>query len=230
MKNDFAKQVRKITLEEILRGNFLTEKKLAERFGVSRTPIREVLSALEKDGVLERKKNAGIRLRQPALKEIIEIYDLRTALEGIAVRILAIHIDRKTINILETLCRKETRIRKLKSPQSPESDRAEFAFHQKLIDACGNTHLKRVADNFQILTQSFRLTHNLHNPPHNKEGYFTHEQIIVALKAKNPDKAEETTRLHIQEGKENVVRQILGPTVSSGEVRFVSLKVNKRNS
>jgi DNA-binding GntR family transcriptional regulator len=77
-------------LEEVLQGNLkpgelLVESTLGVKYGVSRTPVREALRMLEQDGVLER-VNRGIRVRQTSADEVLELYDVRAILEGIAAR------------------------------------------------------------------------------------------------------------------------------------------------
>jgi DNA-binding GntR family transcriptional regulator len=67
----------------------LTEEELCHEFGVSRSPIREVLRMLEKDGLVEKVPYRGCRVRQPDLERINEFYDVRQVLEVFAVTQLA---------------------------------------------------------------------------------------------------------------------------------------------
>jgi DNA-binding GntR family transcriptional regulator len=73
-------------------GESLVETALADRFGVSRTPIREALQRLEQDGLVER-GDRGLVVRDVSPEEILDIYEARIALEGTAARLAA---DRRT--------------------------------------------------------------------------------------------------------------------------------------
>ena len=78
----------------IMRGEFvagfhLQEVPLAERMGVSRTPIREALNMLAKEGLLEPGPMRGYKIRTFTLGEIVEAYEVRATLEGTACRLLA---------------------------------------------------------------------------------------------------------------------------------------------
>lgn len=78
----------------IMRGEFaagfhLQEVPLAERMGVSRTPIREALNTLAKEGLLEPGPKRGYQIRTFTVDEIVETYEVRAALEGTACRLLA---------------------------------------------------------------------------------------------------------------------------------------------
>jgi len=64
-------------------GTVLTEMGVAESFGVSRTPVREALQALERDGILQR-NGRRLMVKVTTLEEVMELYDCRIALEGVA--------------------------------------------------------------------------------------------------------------------------------------------------
>ncbi|MCK4244383.1 MAG: GntR family transcriptional regulator, partial [Candidatus Omnitrophica bacterium] len=202
--------VRKIVVKEGSSHNPLSEEKIAHQLGVSRTPIREVLSHLEEEGLLERRHKKGITLKEPSLKELIEIYDLRAVLEGLAARLLAAEIDEKTIDELKGLCQNLKRITESKNVTLSEVEKVDLAFHQKIVEKCGNNRLRKVINNFHLITLSFRLTQKKEFKK--RKFHFPHEEILKALENKGPDKAELAIRLHIQEGKESFIKEILGPT------------------
>lgn len=210
MKNNLLEKVRKIVVKEGFSQNPLSEERIANQLGVSRTPIREVLSHLEEEGLLERKHKKGITLKEPSLKELIEIYDLRSVLEGLATRLLAAEIDEETIDELKALSQNLNKIKESKKANCSDIEKADIVFHQRIVNSCGNAHLKKIINNFHLITLSFRLTHKKEFKE--RKLYFPHEDIINALKNKDPDKAELAMKLHIQEGKENLIKGILGPT------------------
>jgi DNA-binding GntR family transcriptional regulator len=71
-------------------GEPLVEATLAHRYGVSRTPVREALNRLEHDGLVER-RHRSLRVRERTPAEILEIYEVRITLEGLAAREAARH-------------------------------------------------------------------------------------------------------------------------------------------
>ena len=69
--------------------NPLTERHLADHFQTCRTPIRDALQLLELDGLVERRRKNGLYLKKPTQKLISDLYDVRIALEALAVRLAA---------------------------------------------------------------------------------------------------------------------------------------------
>lgn len=89
-------RVHKMILDGILSGQIdpkspLSERGLAERFGVGRTPVREALRDLINSGILEAKPARGTFVREMTLEEIRETYEVRYALEGMAAHLAAAH-------------------------------------------------------------------------------------------------------------------------------------------
>ena len=94
---------RLIEAGELLPGAWVNEAELAQRFGVSRGPVREACRGLEQIGLLRFVVNRGAFVRQIELKEAAELYDLRSALFALAGRLLAPIIDAKGLARLEDL-------------------------------------------------------------------------------------------------------------------------------
>ena len=211
-------QMRDYIIKELLQGKVLTEQSLAARFNVSRTPVREILSVIEKQGLVERGKNAGISLRKPSVKEILEVYDLRIALEGMAARTLALHINSDTLRMLGKFADKADSSRAKGGISYDRLQKADFHFHKNMIEHCGNSHLSRVADNFCILSMSFQLIDRIQRKPVLHVLRFTHGHILNALSTSEPAKAEEAVRRHLQEAKMHIITDILGPGVVSAEI------------
>ncbi|WP_290789431.1 GntR family transcriptional regulator [Halomonas sp.] len=87
---------------ELASGDRIPERELCERFGVSRTPLREALKVLASEGSVELLPNRGARVRQLTLKMVKDTYDLMGALEGLAGELACQHItDEKIAEIRE---------------------------------------------------------------------------------------------------------------------------------
>lgn len=124
----------------------LGEERIAERLGVSRTPVREALLRLDAEGFLERHPEGGFRVRPPSAQQMRDRYEIRRALEGFAVRRTAVDLPaarsgRTARSLVEDL-REEWRVidAEVTGPD------AEFVlldedFHVRLAEASGNAEL-----------------------------------------------------------------------------------------
>lgn len=215
MKSILLNKVTEIVLEETSKGNHLTEDVIARQLGISRTPVREILRHLEEEGILERKQRKGIRLRISSLREIIEIYDLRSVLEGLACRLLAQKIEGKTLERLRELSRKYTEAMKKRKLSLMEDRRIEMNFHSLILSECGNKRLQKTWRNLDLLSVSFQLAHEfeLEHSDLRPEKY-PHESIVEALEKGDPGKAEMAAKLHVQEKKDEILKLFLGHSIS----------------
>jgi len=218
-------KVRQIVLEECGKGKKVTEGDIAGRLGVSRTPVREVLRHLEEEGLLERKQRKGISLRNISLREMIEIHDLRSSLEGLAGRLLAERIDDKIITRLRKLAGSYQRIIEKKPPVWPQWQNVEIAFHDLIVTQSANQRLKRLIDSLQLFTLSFQISHqlDLQGVDIRHGGRYTHDLIVDALEKRDPDEAEAAIRNHIQEHKMKVIGLFLGTTTNAPAVKKYSV-------
>lgn len=220
-----------ITMKETLRkeliqgayppGTFLRQQELAETFQVSRTPAREVLSALESEGYLENIPHAGYRVVEVSLADLLEILEMRSLLEGHAARLLAGSVYTELLFELEGISEK---LKEWKKHYLQEGGEAAFRrgaeldcrFHQRIVDSCGNTLLavlyRRVEiDRFHWKRRHFNFYRTNEAP--------THNDIISAIRSGNPDKAERTARAHLNYRKEHLLRSFPDPKKSNFKER-----------
>ena len=99
----FQELERRIMEGELLSGERINEKQLAEEQGVSRGPIREACRRLEEAGLVEIKVNRGVFVRELKFIDLLEIYDIRAALFGFAGRVLARVVSMEQTEQLENL-------------------------------------------------------------------------------------------------------------------------------
>jgi DNA-binding GntR family transcriptional regulator len=130
----------------ILEGHFadgarLDETQLAERFNVSRTPIREALLRLAQSGLVEQLPRRGVFVRQPGPVELMEMFEVMAELEGICARLAATRISDAA---LEDLRQNNIRCQKTVEAQDADSYYLENErFHQTLYRQSGNGFLER---------------------------------------------------------------------------------------
>ncbi|MEB3367479.1 GntR family transcriptional regulator [Saccharopolyspora mangrovi] len=182
---------------EIVDGTFdaganLVEISLAERYGTSRTPIREALRRLEQDGLVER-GDRGMRVRTRSPEEILEIYEVRIALEATAASAAATrHGDFDLIRIHKA--------QSVMDAVSPEDSAAMAAANRAVHEAIwAASHNGTVVD---LLTRlNNHLTRypatTLEIPGRWAEALAEHHDLIQAIESRDPDRAGGLARTHM---------------------------------
>ncbi|WP_016956552.1 GntR family transcriptional regulator [Catenovulum agarivorans] len=194
--------------EEILNNQFkageqVLEKALVERFGISRTPVREACVRLEKEGLIEIKPRHGIRVKPISVEDMAEIYDILTALESEAARILA--EKQLTEDDYQTLVAPTAAMEQaLANDQLEAWAEADEAFHLALVNLTGNQRLKQVV--LQFWGQAHRVRYfTLHLRPKPTGSTQDHIDLVNAIKAGNANLAAEIHRNHRIKGKHTLL-------------------------
>ena len=161
---------------EFAPGSRLTEMVLAERLGVSRTPVRDALSALAQEGLLAYEPNRGYEVRSCTLEDVLGAYQVRQTLEGLACRLAA--EQRLNVAVRARIMDANERIEALLVRGAWRKDEAQAwrglnaAFHGGIVEATGNKVLARAIADTQRL-------------PILVEGggsrWFTHEELALAF-------------------------------------------------
>jgi phosphonate utilization transcriptional regulator len=130
----------------ILSGNLaagakLSEAAIADRLGVSRGPVREAFRSLEESGLVRLEKNRGVFVRQIAVEEADEIYELRAVLDEFAGRRVAQSISAADLRGLRSLVGEMDRA--VAREDVDDYHRANLAFHETLVSLAGNGNLLR---------------------------------------------------------------------------------------
>lgn len=140
--------------DAILRGELtpatqLKEQMLAERFGVSRTPIRQALTQLVGEGVVVRLPRVGFFVRKLRRQECIELLELRRELEALAASLAAKRITPDQADELEALAQAVDEMQG--KPVTAEVRAAELRFHRRVVELAGNGELSRVLGQLQVV-------------------------------------------------------------------------------
>lgn len=193
LRGEVYKMIREgITGLKLLAGAPLKELDLAQKLGVSRTPIREALNQLSKEGIVEIYPRKGAFVKRWTKEEVIEILILREVLEGLAARLATQQLEEESIQRLKGY------FDGYKS-NSSEYARLDEKFHGEVIQASGSARLidltNNLKDSLQMLnmrTVNFRLAGRI------KESRAEHMKIIKAFEARDEALAEKLTREHFQ--------------------------------
>ncbi len=193
LKSEVYKKIKEeITNRKLLPNTQLKESDLVEKLGVSRTPIREALNQLFKEGMVEIYPRRGSFVKNWTKEDVIEVLILREVLEGVAARIATKRLQKDSIRTLEGYFR-DYRDGLIDYAQ------ADSKFHKDIILASGSSRLitlvNNLMDNLQMMDMravSFRY------PERIKESLAEHLKIIQAFKAKDEILAEQLTREHFR--------------------------------
>jgi DNA-binding GntR family transcriptional regulator len=196
-------------------GTKIFQDKLAQDLGVSRTPLVNALKKLEHEGLVTAIPRRGFFVRVMSREEMIQVFELREVLEGLAARRAATRISDSQVQELKQFFEHFTLFDKTEDVQKyAEEDRQ---FHKYLIQIGGKELLSNILETYNVLTFSYQGTQagGLIRSPH--ETLKEHRAIIDAISERNPEKAEEAARKHLSNSAQRLRQEIRGeaPSVTS---------------
>ncbi|WP_050477142.1 phosphonate utilization associated transcriptional regulator [Herbaspirillum rhizosphaerae] len=192
---------------EIDVGGRLNESELAQRFGISRGPIREAFRGLEESGLVRQEKNRGAFVREISIEEADEIYDLREAMEDLIGRKLAQHISEEQLAELRRQVEHMEEI--AASKDAALYHPLNLQFHDTLASFTGNGKLLAV---YRKLTKElllFRLR-GLSAGGGMAVSSQEHRDIVDAIAARDGEKAGATLRRHAELSRARMHRAVNG--------------------
>lgn len=185
--------------ENILSGKYATEEELKEKtigeeLGVSRTPVREALRQLELEGLVTIIPNKGAYVVGISQKDIRDIYEIRTRLEGLCARWATCYITKEQLDELEeNIYLSDFHTSKGNYDQVVELDNR---FHELLYQASGSKELRHVLSDFHHYVQRVRKI-TLAMPERAANSNMEHRKIVEALKEHDADAAEHLANEHM---------------------------------
>lgn len=202
-------EIKEYLIDAIVRGDLkpgerIVETQVAQQLGVSQGPVREALRDLELFGFVVSSPFRGTQVRQVSNEDLVDIYPIRAALEGIGARAAATRID------APMLARLEMHLDQMREAAA-QGDRdahidADVAFHRTIIEASGNRLLRQFWDSMRLATTTFVTNAMARRSLH--ELAERHAPLLAALRAHDPVAAEEAMRRHIEEPGEWVLAAI----------------------
>ncbi len=211
-RNALGVTVADVLRNEILSGSIkpgqpLHENALAKQLSVSRSPIREALSQLERESLVVSRLNRPAVVRKPSPEEIVQIYTLRAALEGIAARWAA---EKSTHALVKDLERKADILNRATVAADrrtgPDVAGAAVDFHSSIAQAAGSPELERL---LLSLRNQIRLVmaSGLASLTRRRaeEVHAEHVALIAAIAAKDGDLAERLAGAHVRDARDRIV-------------------------
>ena len=191
---------------ELKPGERLMEIQLANRLGVSRTPIREAIRKLELEGLVLMIPRKGAEVAKITVKNLRDVLEVRRALEELAVQIASDNITEEEINALKKAAKDFERT--VKGNNLTEITEADVNFHEIIYLATQNQRLIQILGNLREQMYRYRAEYLKDSKTH-KKLIEEHDNIIAALEVHDKDSAVEAICIHIDNQEISVMNNIV---------------------
>jgi DNA-binding GntR family transcriptional regulator len=213
--NSLTHRAYKLLHEQITSGRFpagrvLSESRLADELGISRTPVGEAIRQLVQEGLLEQVPRYGTMVRHIDESEMQDLFEMREALEGFAAARAARRISPIQIAQLRLLGEEmdsvaaESQSKGLTSLHQALLNRflaADMAFHHLVICAAGNSQIAKAVQQTRAILNIFRVRRRRHDEPLVRRARAHHDQIVLALERADPEEAKRAMFDHLEASK-----------------------------
>jgi DNA-binding GntR family transcriptional regulator len=194
-------------------GERLTEEHLAKTLGVSRTPVREALHKLSAEGLIQPLESRGFCVARDSREEIEDLFDIRAALEGYAIRLICDCISEQSLKELNGF------IQKSQDALNRKAVDEIFEYNTQFHDALNRMIARKTRFHSLIAdTRKYVLRYrkdSLYYLDRAKRTIDGHRKILLAIGLKDPDLCERVMREHIWEAKEDALHKISGDIKTS---------------
>ena len=192
---------------EIAQGTKISEPELSKKHQVSRATLREALNRLESCHLIERKANVGCRVISLTPEKLDEIYQVRSALEGLACRLAATNMTDDEINQVKALLDDHLSTQRVRQGESYYQEEGDLDFHYRIIKGSKNSHLINLLCNeLYQLVRMYRVQMGM-NGPRVSKAFDEHLAIINAIAARDGELAELLMKRHIAASGNNIERK-----------------------
>ena len=203
----FARLQDDIVRGEILPGSKVSETELASRYGVSRGPLREAIRRLESRKLLERVVHVGTRVASLSVNDLIEIYHVREALEGMAARLAAEHMTPEEVRGLYDVLAQHEQQQDLREDVAYFQREGDLDFHYRIIQGSHNATLSQllIGELYHLVRMYRYQFSTVANRP--QKALNEHRRIVEAIEARDGEMAELLMRRHISSARKNIENQ-----------------------
>lgn len=196
--------------QEILTGKLkpgerLMEIQLANKLGVSRTPIREAIRKLELDGLVIMIPRRGAEVAQITLKDLKDVMEVRCALDVLAIELACDRMGREELNSLYQAC--ENFREAVKTKDTRKLAEADVAFHDAIVLSTGNTRLIQLVSNLSEQMYRYRFEY-LKDATSHEMLQQEHMEMYQNILKKDKAAAASVVRKHINNQEEAIIKQL----------------------
>ncbi len=208
-------RLKQLILEgELPPGEPLVERTLAERLNVSRTPVREAIFRLEREGLIEAVDGKGAFVASYAIDDLIEIYQIREGLEPLAARLSCAHLTAADLDYHEKQIKRYRANPRLREQDPAKWLRLGWEFHRLFIHASKNARLIEMIERMQNQIELFRALGRSVVPRTDLHAAVDeHWEILTALRSRDAGRAEQAVRAHLQSGLRKRLEGLLGKSI-----------------
>ena len=191
---------------ELKPGERLMEIQLAQRLGVSRTPVREAIRKLELEGLVVMVPRKGAEVAKITVKDLEDVLEVRAALEELAAKMACEHI---TDEQLQELKRAAADFKKvLDTDDLTACVQADIKFHEIIYNATDNARLLQILNNLREQMYRYRMEY-LKDKSMHKTLLEEHDAIRRALKKRDKDKVAQAICVHIENQKKSIIDSLI---------------------
>jgi DNA-binding GntR family transcriptional regulator len=196
LKEKAYESIKQIILHELSEGTPLVVEELAEQLGISRTPVREALLALEMEGLVTSVPNCGTYVAISSPEEVIHVYQVRSALESLAVRLATPAIpDDKLQSMRVAFDQAQAAI---DAGDFEQYSRCDLEFHMLILDHVDNDILVNMIRKMEDRVYRIRIRARQRSTQHLVQAHKEHRLVLDALLARDGQRAEAMMKLHLE--------------------------------
>ncbi len=192
---------------ELAPGERLMEIQLAERLGVSRTPIREAIRKLELEGLVLMIPRKGAEVARISEKSLRDVLEVRRSLEELATELACQRMDEEQIEELSAA--KDAFAAAVANGDIMEMAECDERFHDVIFNGTGNARLVQILNNLREQMYRYRLEY-IKEADKRQVLLLEHENIVKAIRARHVAEAREAMREHIDNQEITVSRSLKG--------------------
>ncbi len=207
----FEKIVTAIVRGDLPQGSRISEALLARTFGISRGPLREATRRLEGRKLVTRTPNIGAHVVSLTADDLVEIFYVREALEGMACRLATERMSGKEIDVLSSKLHEHGRSPDLVAGKGYFQEAGDQDFHYLVaIGSKSDKLIELLCEELYYLMRVYRFRSSV-RPGRAQEALVEHQNILAAMRARDAGQAETLMRAHIAKA-----RLILSSDVAVG--------------
>ncbi len=190
---------------ELKPGERLMEIHLADRLGVSRTPIREAIRKLELEGLVTMIPRKGAEVAQITEKSMNDVLEVRRALDALCVELACDRITEEELERLKEAC--DSFAQAVRTKDVKKIAQADVSLHDIIVQATGNQRLIQLVNNLSEQMYRYRFEYIKDFRQHEKL-VEEHRIIYDSIVRKDKETAAQAARMHIDNQKRAIIRQI----------------------
>jgi len=200
---------------EMVAGSKISEPEIARRYGISRAPLREAIRRLEERSLVTRVPRQSARVVSLTPGRIRQVFVIREAIEGMAAREAAMHIDEEEVARLKASLERQREASDASSAYPFKN--LDTDYHGAIAQASRNEFLvKFLREDYQALVEICRRRQRA-SAERARQSLVEHQRIVEALAARDADLAEMLMRRHVAASRDHLLQHLSAPTTTKQE-------------